>query len=175
VADAFAQLERENTPERVQALEDALDAIPGGALTRTQYQRLWKMHDDTNRGLNVRRAVARVLGAWENIGPGTIPKDPPPKGPGGVAPDLRGNRHDDDDVFHAVARALADGVNTLGRPKEAGRAALGYGAWRERQSDQSKLPTVRTIRDRFKSRQTKRDRNVWATVIRLGRKAGRIP
>jgi hypothetical protein len=95
----------------------------------------------------------------------------------------RGKRHADkkkgttteDKIFDAVKRALADGVTSLGRHAEAHRPAMGYGLWRDGQPDRDDLPSVRRIRQLFSDRQTKRDRDTWATVVRLGRKAGHIP
>jgi hypothetical protein len=85
-----------------------------------------------------------------------------------------GHRHEDADVFEAVARAHAAGVKGLGRLPEAHRPASGYELWRLAQADGDSLPRGRIIRQRFQPRKTKRDADIWATVVRLARKAGHI-
>jgi hypothetical protein len=158
------------TPDERRAVARPLGRYPDHTLSDSERALLWSWFNDDETPPTFRRIAALLLSSWGALAHDRpMPKRPPPPS------DPRGKRHDDAAVFAAVADALADGVEALGRDREAGRGAKGYGAWREVQPNAKDLPTARRIRGRFSDRRTKRDRDAWATVLRLGRKAGAIP
>jgi hypothetical protein len=158
-------------------VEAWLDAAPGSALRPADLARLLDIWNDENAPYPDVRAAGKILARYDLAlvvdvyAPG---KPKPTNAKPAKSKRQHGHRFTDDEVYDAVARALADGVTGLGRLAEAHRPASGYELWRMGQHDGDKLPGGRAIRLRFKPRQTKRDRDTWATVVRLGRKAGRI-
>jgi hypothetical protein len=173
---ARAARQGETDAERAE-LEAWLDTIPGGYNLRPDVRAaLLDILHHPNTSYQQQRGAARMLAKHDlNDVVDVSGRRPKPTNEARTKSKRQhGKRHDDAAVFDAVARALAAGVKGLGRLPEAHRPASGYELWRLGQADGDDLPRGRRIRQRFGPRQTKRDRDVWATVVRLGRKSGHI-
>jgi hypothetical protein len=162
--------------------QQAFGRLPDATLSEAELAQLRAWWNDPTSPYVLRRVAGYMLTHWGD--PAMFPDVWTTDGKSSPAPSMpksppkstrqHGHRFTDDEIYDAVARALADGVTGVGRQAEAHRPASGYDLWRAGQADGDSLPGGRAIRLRFRDRQTKRDRDVWAAVVRLGRKAGRI-